>query len=73
MIVVHGGGFQQELTKRAANTIAECRGWARRGFLALAVEYRRWCVFLLLFFGFALACFNFAVTWMAAEKEWAIE
>jgi acetyl esterase/lipase len=42
MIVVHGGGFQQEFSNRAGNTVAESRAWARRGFLALAIEYRRW-------------------------------
>ncbi len=42
MIVVHGGGFMSSSSKRLQNTIEECRGWARRGFLALAIEYRRW-------------------------------
>jgi hypothetical protein len=42
MILVHGGGFTPGLTKRAENTREEARAWARRGFLALSIEYRRW-------------------------------
>jgi hypothetical protein len=42
MICVHGGGFMNEMFKNAANTVAEAKAWARRGFLAVSVEYRQW-------------------------------
>jgi hypothetical protein len=42
MILLHGGAFMPGSTKAADNTREEARAWARRGFLALAIEYRRW-------------------------------
>jgi hypothetical protein len=42
MICIHGGAFLPRSDKRAGNTVSECRAWARRGFLGLSIEYRRW-------------------------------
>jgi len=41
-VFVHGGGFSPDSTKDGEQALEACTGWAKRGFVCVSVEYRRW-------------------------------